>query len=592
MKFAICLVSTLLIAGGCASSVPAPVRAPSAPNRTGALAAPVLMRSAAIDEQIRAAWQEKNVEPSAKVDDAGFFRRVHLDLTGRVPSAAAVEAFLADSSPDKRAKIIDTLLEGPGYADHFTNYWDRVLLGRDVRHNVDRTEFRRWLRERLDKNVAYDVWVRDLVSATGLNTPPRLADGSPVPADKTERPVNGATNWYLRYMDSPPDLAGTASRLFLGVQIQCAQCHDHKTEKWKTSDFQGFTASFMQTRGQLFYPEDKDKKGPRPFDVEDLDKPRRAAKQMDIAEYKTAIPRALDGTDLSKGGKPRAALATWITAKDNPWFARAIVNRMWGNMLGRGFSEPIDDVRESNPPVMPDLLAKLAGDFVASGYDLRHLLRLIANTEAYQLAPRPKAQRPTWGAAVDKGKSKRAEEKPDSSKAEPPHHDDDVLWGYFHMDRLGPDELLDSLAQATGFDRVFEKGPRAGRGDPAADQGNVEQIRAGLRKQFAFLFDVDEEADHHDEFDGTIAQALWMINGNVLNRSVQSAPGNAVGEVMAMPGKDDKKIRALYMRTLSRPPTGEESAHWMKFVSAHPMRQAYEDLLWALLNSSEFLFNH
>jgi len=386
----------------------------------------------------------------------------------------------------------------------------------------------------------------------------------------------------VRYMDSPPDLAGTASRLFLGVQIQCAQCHDHKTEKWKMSDFQGFTASFIQTRAQLFYPDDKDKKGIRPFNVEDIERPRRKAKGMDLTDYKNATPRALDGSDLSTSGKPRAALAAWITDKQNPWFARAVVNRMWGKLLGRGFFEPIDDVRESNPPVVPDLLDTLAKDFVASGYDLKHLLRLIANTEAYQLAARPKAQLPTWGTAVDTGKTQTQSEKSADANAVRTRHDEDALWAYFHMDRLGPDELLDSLAQATSFNRALEKGATA----------NVDQVRANLRKQFAFLFDVDEEADHHDEFDGTITQALWMINGTTLNRSAQIAPGSALAEVLAKPGKDAPKIRALYMRTLSRPPTSEEMDHWVKFVNANPMRPAYEDLLWALLNSSEFLFNH
>ncbi|WP_394822632.1 DUF1549 domain-containing protein [Pendulispora albinea] len=586
MKFVrgpLAMVSVVVMAGGCASGGPAPVpvRAPPAvANRTGASPARVSMRSAEIDARLRAEWQSKKIETTARVDDAGFLRRVHLDLTGRVPSAQAVEAFLADRSADKRAKVIDALLASPAYADHFTNYWDRALLGRDVRNNVDRAEFRRWLHERFDANVGYDVWVRDLVSATGLTTGPKSDDGSPLPAATSDVRVNGATNWYVRYMDNPADLAGTASRLFLGVQIQCAQCHDHKTEKWRMSDFQAFTASFMQTRAQLFYPQDKDKKGTRPFDVEDVEKPRRKAKGMDLTDYKNAVPRALDGTELAASGRPRAALAAWITAKRNPWFARAVVNRMWAKLLGRGFFEPIDDIRESNPPAVPGLLDALAQDFVASGYDLKHLLRLVANTEAYQLAARPKAQLPTWGAPVERGSAPAGDERGAAEGAAQVRRDEDALWSYFHMDRLGPDELLDSLAQATGDKSLLEKG------------AGGDQIRAGLRKQFAFLFDVDEEADHHDEFDGTIAQALWMINGNVLNRSVQVAPGSALAEVIGKPGRDEAKIRALYMRTLSRPPTAEETEHWVKFVNANPMRQAYEDLLWALLNSSEFLFNH
>ncbi|WP_394847682.1 DUF1549 and DUF1553 domain-containing protein [Pendulispora brunnea] len=523
------LVAGVVVAAGCAASGPVP-RGPVAASKPVEAARPVLMRPAEIDARMRAAWKEKGIEPAERVDDAGFFRRVNLDLTGRVPAAEAVEAFLADKSADKRQKAIDALLASPDYAEHFTNYWDRVLMGRNVRKNVDHAEFRRWLHEQLEKNVGYDVWVRELVSATGLTSAPRMA----------EQPVNGAANWYLRYMDNPPDLAGTTSRLFLGVRIQCAQCHDHKTEKWTMSDFQGFTASFLSTRARLFYADDKDKKGLRAYDVEDLDRPRRAAKRMDIAEYKSAAPRALDGTDLLSGGsKPRTALAEWITRKDNPWFARAIVNRMWGVMLGRGFSEPVDDLRESNPPAMKDLLDTLASDFVASGYDLKHLLRLMANTEAYQLTARPRGQR-----------------------------GDGAAWSYYHMEQLGPDELLDSLIRATGLPR--EKAER----------------------QFSFLFDVDEEDDHDDEFDGTITQALWLMNGKVMQRSIQIAPGSALAQVLSKPGGDEGKIRALYMRTVSRPPTDEETTHWVTFLKGQPVRQGYEDLLWVLLNSSEFLFNH
>ncbi|WP_394837170.1 DUF1549 and DUF1553 domain-containing protein [Pendulispora rubella] len=543
------LVGVVVAAAGCAASGPL-ARGPAAASKPVEAPRPVLMRSAEIDARMRAAWKEKGLEPAERVDDAGFFRRVNLDLTGRVPKAEAVDAFLADKAEDKRAKTIDALLASPEYAEHFTNYWDRVLMGRNVRKHVDHAEFRRWLHEQLEKNVGYDVWVRELVSATGLTSAPRMA----------EQPVNGAANWYLRYMDNPPDLAGTTSRLFLGVRIQCAQCHDHKTEKWTMSDFQGFTASFLRTRAQLFYTDDKDKKGLRAYDVEDLERspegrltrPRRAAKRMDIAEYKSAAPRALDGTDLLSGGsKPRTALAEWITRKDNPWFARAIVNRVWGVMLGRGFSEPVDDLRESNPPAMKDLLDTLASDFVTSGYDLKHLLRLIANAESYQLAARPKGQR-----------------------------GDGALWSYFHMDQLGPDELLDSLVRATGLPR--EK----------------------VERQFTFLFDVDEEDDHDDEFDGTITQALWLMNGKVMQRSIQIAPGSALAQVLSKPGGDEGKIRALYMRTLSRPPTDAETAHWVGFLKpprpgpppagegADTVRRRYEDLLWVLLNSSEFLFNH
>jgi hypothetical protein len=510
------------------------------------------MQSSAIDTELAAAWKAQHVEPAPKVDDAGFLRRAYLDLAGRVPPTEAVDAFLADRTPDKRARLVDTLLANPLYADHFTNYWERVLLGREIRPNVDRKSFRDYLHQRLERNTRYDQLVYELVTATGANTAADVANGPP---------LNGATNWYLRYSDNPADLAGTTSRIFLGVQIQCAQCHDHKTEKWTMADFQHFTAAFTRTRAQAI---DEKMKGVRPLEVKDIELPPRAAKKMGMNDMRDATPQALDGTDLSKGAPPRVNLARWMTGKQNPWFAKAITNRIWAHMLGRGFSEPIDDFRESNPSTLPELHQRIAADFVASNYDLKHLLRLIANSDAYQRASIP---------TDDKQRN-------------------EAMWSRFPLKRLGPDELLDSLLQATRYDRVLERG------------ANVEQMRQNLRRQFAFLFDVDEETDHGGEFDGTITQALMTMNGNLFNKSAQAIPGVALSEILAGPGDDAAKIRALYLRTLSRPPTSEETAYYVAFVrktrglnatnKATPKEKAasYEDLFWALLNSSEFLFNH
>ena len=599
--------------GACASKPPVtPVVAKAPPVRPEpAPPPPPLMKASEIDEAIRAEWKKANIEPAPAVDDVGFYRRVWLDLAGRVPPADAVTRFLADTSPDKRERAIDQLLASPEYVDHMTNYWDRLLLGRDTRPGfVDRVAFRKWLHDEFAKNEPYDKMVFALVAAKGLNS----VGGNPLKPDADaglaplDEPVNGAVNWYVRSADSLPDLSGTTSRLFLGVQIQCAQCHDHKTEKWKMTDFQSFEQCFTRTRAQ---PIDKGKvMGVRRVEVEDIGHPVRPPKRMDMPDLANQPARALDGTDFSASPAPREALARWITAKQNPWFAREIVNRMWEQLLGRGFFEPVDDSRESNPPLLGDLLQRMAADFVTSGYDLKHLLRLIASTEAYQRASAPGAQ----GTDAD-----------------------EKLWAHFQIQRLGPDELLDSLNQATNFDRLLEKS--AGE--------NIEVVRFGIRRQFAFLFDVDDESDHHDEFDGTITQALMLMNGGIVNRAAGAGPiGTGLAEVLAARGGGDAdRVRALYLRTLSREPTKEESAHWVEFVNTprafvvtapppppppppaqpaakgvkpprrdvlqrleqrmekrtppspppgggDPKRQAYEDLFWALLNSSEFQFNH
>jgi hypothetical protein len=575
-----------------ASSAPEPSTAP----------APGDLTAADVDTMLRAAWQQAGVEPAPPVDDARFLRRAWLDLLGVVPPPETVTAFLLDPAPDKRARAVQAMLASPRHAEHWTNYWDRVLLGREVRAQlVDRPAFRAWLSERFSKNTPWNQLVLDLVTATGQNRP---GDDGPTPGPTDPR-VNGAVNWLLRYQNSPADLTGAASRVFLGVQIQCAQCHDHKTEKWKTADFQHLAACFLQTKVERI---DRDGKLRR-VELVDLDRvprggPRRAAA---MAGLRDASPAALDGTDFSSSPNRRAALATWMTSPQNPWFARAFVNRIWATMLGRGFVDPVDDLRESNPPVAPELFTKLTDDFVAHGYDLKRLLSLITATEAYQRASAP---------------PRSAE--PQKSAAE------SRLWARFRPSPMGPDELVDSLVAATKIEPLLERS--AG--------GELERIKIQVRKQFSYLFDVDEEQADDDQFDGTIPQALMLLNGRLTNAGSSAVPGAALAEILAMPGDDAARVEALYLRTLSRRPTAQELEKGVAFVTApraaatpgpppdrparrgkgkraggkggkkagndplerldkrarppagDPRKQAYEDLFWALLNSSEFIFNH
>lgn len=602
----------------CASHPPPATRAPvtqTEPPRPPP--SPKLMGPGDADALLENDWKASGVTPAGVADDATYYRRLSLDLTGVIPTSTDLVKFVSDPSPDKRAKAVDAMLASPAYADHMTNVWDRILLGREVKPGlVDRFAFRAWLHEQFANNVPYDKFVRSLVTATGQNSlGGRPFEKSEAERDTNDARINGAVNWFLHF-DNVADLAGTTSRTFLGVQIQCAQCHDHKTEKWKQTDFRAFAAFFTRTRPE---PVDKSKgMGTRKFDVVDVDKPVRGGKNAppEMAFYVASAPKTLDGTDLSSAPNRRVALADWMTSPKNPWFAKEIVNRTWAQLVGRGFFEPADDFRESNPPVAPELLDKMAADFVASGYDLKHLLRVMALTEAYQRAD----------AAGQQGDM------------------DEKLWAHFQLQRLGPDELLDSVARATNLDNILDK---------AAGE-NIAKLRFGIRKQFSFLFDVDEMSDHHDEFDGTISQALLLMNGNLINRGASALPQLAIADVLKQPGGDKEHVREITLRTLSREPTDDEMKKWLAFVqkprdvvitddasqdvgagappagqttppkkpgkgpkigrkpnTGDPLqgvekrlearadklhvdakRQAYEDLMWAQLNSSEFNFQH
>jgi hypothetical protein len=291
-----------------------------------------------------------------------------------------------------------------------------------------------------------------------------------------------------------------------------------------------------------------------------------------------------------------------VTAADNPWFSRALVNRMWAHFLGRGFVDPVDDLRPSNPPAAPELFDAFAADFVASGFDLKHLVRVIVGTAAYASSAAPVTE------AI--------------AKADP----EAKLWERFRVTPLGPDELLNALVAATRLDAVVRDTPRL----------DLAEIRFRVKQRYGFLFDVDEESDERG-YDGTIAQALALLNGSVVATGASVLPGSALGDIAALPGDDALKIEALYLRTLSRLPTSDEVARWSAFVedapdppeperpqrplpktdgglppSAAPAQpdplrglenragnqrasrrvRAYEDMLWALLNSSEFVLNH
>lgn len=526
-----------------------------------------------IDKMLEAEWQKSNVTPTGKIDDATFLRRATIDLLGTLPSPDDVRKFTADTSPDKRAKLVDKLLADSRWSQHWTDYWDEELMRDQRGGNIDRGAFRAWLHARLEKNAPWNEMVNDLVTAKGVQS----SGGNRNPfATKGEEPgVNGAVN-YLLHFETPNDAAGSVSKTFLGVQIQCAQCHDHKTEKWKQDDFQKFASCFTRVKIENL---DKGGMGIRRVQLEDANRPYPPfARNPDVAPAAKANPTALDGTDLAKSESARTALASWMTAKDNPWFAKEMVNRLWGHFLGRGFVNPVDDLRPGNPPEAGDLWEALAKDFVDHGFDQKRVMREIVLSEAYQLAS-------------------------GSGEAR--------LWSKFRVVPLGPSELVGALFAATDVDDLAVRNQKA---DP-------EEVRQRLLAMYAFAFDVDEEFDK-PAYEGTITQALVMMNGRLTAAGSSAIPGTTLVAMMQRGASDEQILEELYLRTVSRKPTTEELGRAVQYIAdakvkpppprvtiPPPLRgknpprindmktpdaraAALEDIFWALLNSSEFFFNH
>lgn len=592
----------------CGASPAPPTSAAVAGAGAHAAAPEPAMTSADIDVALREAWRRGGVTPAATIDDARFLRRAYLDIVGVIPPPERVTAFLEDRRADKRSRAVAELLASPAYADHWARIWDDTLLGRTRPAELDRRAFHDWLHDAFARNLPWDQLAFTVLTASG---------------DSTQV---GAANYAVKYRDTPQDFAGASSKTFLGTQIQCAQCHDHKTEKWTQRDFQSFAACFARTQARNIG--DKVMKGPREFEVRDLDRPLpRFAKNTDTKELVSATPKALDGTPIT--GNTRESVARWMVA--SPAFDHAIVNRMWGHFLGRGFANPVDDLRPSNPTELPELFDRIAQDFRTHGHDLKHLIALIVGTEAYALSPDPPpldASRGASGAPLDP--------KPDAAsgvKSNALSSADIKLWSRFRLVPLDAETLVSSLVAATDIDAVIAQRPE-----------EREALRDKLIDMFSFVFDVDEEFDQV-RYEGTLSQALVLLNGKLTSFGTSTRPGTAARTIATSDMTDEARIEALYLRTLSRRPTQAELDSTMAYLTYAPTLDAaptwgqrigghvtgggdatavlrrnfkpgkggkgdplgrlgavpraadakaaaLEDVQWALVNSSEFALNH
>ncbi|MBG86524.1 MAG: S-layer protein [Verrucomicrobiales bacterium] len=501
-----------------------------------------------IDELVFANLKLLGIPPSEVIDDTAFLRRVTLDIGGRMPTLKETEAFLADENPKKREVLIDALLQSPDYADYFANKWTSLLKNRrdstaDITANF---AFFSWVRDGLLANKAYDQMVRELLAATGtiLGNPP--------------------VAWYKRVKDPKTQIEDVA-QLFLGVRMQCAQCHHHPFERWSQDDYYSLTAFFSQI-------------GRKPTGIqgEDMIYHKRGIAQAKNAKSGVSLRPAALGTkiaDIPPDDDPRLQLASWMSDPKNPFFAKALVNRYWKHFFKRGLIEPEDDIRDTNPPTNPELLTALEKYFVDKKFDLKALVRIIANSTTYQLSSKPnKHNLGDW-----------------------------QNFSRFQPRRLQAEVLLDSIDQLTGATTSFADLP-AGTRAVALPDNSYNKSSAFLR-----VFgrpDGTSVCECERVESSSLSQSLHLMNGSDIKTKLKTSNGRA--HKFSTDKRENKaKIQELYLAAFSRTPAENElhialdyleeplsdaKGNLIKGPSAE--RQKFEDLIWALMNTKEFLFNH
>jgi hypothetical protein len=499
-----------------------------------------------VDDLVFAKLKTIGIPPSEIADDGTFIRRLTLDLTGRLPTAAEMKDFMASKDANKRAALVDRLLDGPDYAEFFANKWSALLRNQRTQPVYARGTylFWQWIRDSIADNKPYDQFVREVVAAAGdLDQNPPVA-------------------WYRQVKEMKQQMEDVA-QLFLGTRMQCAQCHHHPFEKWSQQDYYGFAAFFSNVSRK-----------PSGFIGEELIFHKRGIAQTTNIRTKEAVmPTSLGGTALKLKPEqdPRLALAEWMSAKDNPFFAHTLVNRYWKHFFNRGLVEPEDDMRETNPPVNPELLSGLAADFVKSGYDMKKLIRTIVTSTTYQLSAIPNAH--------------NAKDRQNFSR--------------YYPKRLNAEVLYDAVNTLLDVETNFA-GQAPGTRAVALPDNSYNQ-----NTYFLSVFgrpDSSSACECERTQEASLAQSLHLLNAADIQ--TQLSRGNGRADMLTKDARpDDDKITDLYHIALSREPNADE----VKFAHAHldkkttgktgdeafkGKKEAYEDILWALLNTKEFLFNH
>jgi hypothetical protein len=502
---------------------------------------------AVVDRFTQKKWQQLGIMPSEPCTDNQFVRRAYLDITGTLPTPAQVTAFVEDKGPDKRDRLVDALLETPEYAYTFANKWADILRVKRGNNQPTRAygtfAFHEWLREALAADMPYDEFAREILGAVG---------------DETRDPP---VVWY-KDMRTPDQFVDNTAQVFLGVRLACAQCHHHPYEKYSQDDYWGMAAFFGRV-------------GRKNLPVAGLAMNQQQQRTVIFTQSngnvinkrtnRPAVMRPLDGAPVqaSAGDDPRHALLDWMTDAKNPFFARAVVNRYWAHFFGRGIVDPLDDMRVTNPPSNPELLDALAQDFVKHGYSLKHLVRTICTSATYQLSSMPN----------------------EFNKY------DTHAYARYYPKRLTAEVLYDAVTQVTGSPTPFPGLPA----DAHAPRRALMLPDESFQSYFLDVFGRPQrlsacECERVSE--ANLAQVLHLLNSDEVQNKL-SRPGGRADELARDPRPDADKVDEMFLWAVGHKAAEAKRQQALEHISRHTKdkKAAYENILWALINTKEFLFN-
>jgi hypothetical protein len=479
-------------------------------------------------------WKKLGILPSAACDDSTFLRRLTIDLCGRLPTTDETRAFLASTDPNKRQQLIDKLLDSPDYAAYFAMRWGTILRNSQLAgSNKAAYAFHNWIKEMLGKNRPYSEFVRGIVAASG---------------EWQDAP---AINWYWQSRDDQLHMAtADTAQLFLGIRLQCARCHHHPYERWGQEDYYGL-AGFYTRLGRKSFGE------PPPY----FSAPNVTTGEKNPLTDKVPEPKYPDGeyAKFTPEDDPRHALVDWMVKPENPYFAKAYVNRMWGHFFGRGLVNEVDDMRETNPASSPEILDALANEFRGSGYNMKGIIRTMVSSRLYQLSAEPR----------------------------PENVHDRQNFARYYARRMIAEVFLDAVDQTCGTKSNF--------GNMSANARAVDLPHEGFGSNFLDTFDRPQRVsvcECERSAAATLGQVLLLANSDEVENKIADGKGRAK-QLIDTNRTPAEIVEEIYLTAYSRSPRPDERTSSISYIElAQDRNKAVQDLLWAILNSREFMYNH